>query len=53
MMRDELYSCFYCGAKVIDELGCYEVCSVCGWEDGPVQSAEPEYASAVNKVSLN
>lgn len=50
---DELYNCPCCGTAVVDELGCYEICPVCGWEDDPVQSADPEYEGGANKMSLN
>ncbi|WP_246019954.1 CPCC family cysteine-rich protein [Limnobaculum zhutongyuii] len=53
MISDELYSCPCCGAKVIDELGCYEICPVCDWENDPVQSSDPEYAGGANEMSLN
>ncbi|WP_145489884.1 CPCC family cysteine-rich protein [Yersinia rohdei] len=49
----EVYSCPCCGSPVIDELGCYEICPVCGWEDDPVQSSDPEYEGGANKMSLN
>jgi hypothetical protein len=37
----------------LDEKGAYEVCEVCGWEDDPVQAADPDYAGGANKESLN
>lgn len=33
-------------------LGEYEICDVCGWEDDPVQSADPDYVGGANKLSL-
>jgi hypothetical protein len=33
--------------------GTYEICSVCGWEDDPVQANEPDYKGGANSVSLN
>ncbi|WP_354681976.1 CPCC family cysteine-rich protein [Cupriavidus necator] len=41
-----------CGGFTIDELGIYEICTVCGWEDDPVQSADPDYAGGANSCSL-
>lgn len=49
----DLQPCPCCGARVVTTLGEYEICDVCGWEDDPVQSAHPDYASGANKVSLN
>ncbi|MBL9042027.1 MAG: hypothetical protein JNM83_10525 [Myxococcales bacterium] len=36
----------------MDEPGQYEVCAVCGWEDDPVQSADPSYGGGANAESL-
>ena len=44
--------CPCCGAEEIGELGAYEICPVCGWEDDPVQSADPSYAGGANDMSL-
>ncbi|WP_109583620.1 CPCC family cysteine-rich protein [Cupriavidus plantarum] len=46
------YPCPCCGSLTLDELGVYEICIVCGWEDDPVQSSEPEYAGGANSCSL-
>ncbi|MGK6310278.1 CPCC family cysteine-rich protein [Variovorax sp. DT-64] len=32
--------------------GSFEICPVCGWEDDPIQSRDPEYAGGANRVSL-
>jgi len=34
------------------EAGAYEICRVCGWEDDPVQEAQPDYAGSANTASL-
>ena len=41
---DEMYPCACCGSLTLSEIGAYEICDVCGWEDDPVQSRDPEYA---------
>lgn len=46
-------SCPCCGNLTICEYGNYEVCSVCGWEDDPVQSDDPTFAGGANHNSLN
>ncbi|EGN7764477.1 hypothetical protein ISN88_004608, partial [Escherichia coli] len=32
---------------------CYEICPICGWEDDPVQSADPDFSGGANSPSLN
>ena len=49
----EFFPCPCCGSFMISEPGTYEVCEVCGWEDDPVQSADPEYAGGANTESLS
>ncbi|WP_084166919.1 CPCC family cysteine-rich protein [Paraburkholderia caledonica] len=57
MMREKekhsLNPCPCCGHLTLHELGAYEICEVCGWEDDPVQSADPAYAGGANSSSLN
>ena len=50
---DQLYPCPCCGQLTLDEVSSYEICNVCGWEDDPVQSTDPDYAGGANKESLN
>jgi hypothetical protein len=50
---DDLYPCPCCGSRTLGALGSYEICDVCGWEDDPVQSADPDYAGGANHESLN
>ena len=52
MNKNELYPCPCCGKRTISELGNYEICSICGWEDDPVQSSEPDFAGGANTLSL-
>jgi hypothetical protein len=49
----ELYACPCCGKLTIAELGSYEICDICGWEDDPVQTSDPEYRGGANRLSLN
>lgn len=35
------------------EIGVYEICDVCGWEDDPVQRDNPDYSGGANDLSLN
>jgi len=49
------YKCPVCGNSTLTEKppGTYAICTVCGWEDDPVQYNEPDYQGGANKVSLN
>ncbi len=51
--NDQMLPCPCCGSRTISETGTYEICAVCGWEDDPTQSAEPDYKGGANKESLN
>ena len=47
------YSCPACGFLVFSEVpGSYEICAVCGWEDDPVQLANPCTEGGANRESL-
>jgi hypothetical protein len=45
------YECPCCGALSFSEAGGYEICP-CGWEDDPVQEAQPDLRGGANKPSL-
>jgi hypothetical protein len=45
--------CLCCGSKVLRERGAFEICPVCGWEDDPAQSGDPNLAGGANAMSLN
>jgi cold shock CspA family protein len=47
------FPCPVCGAPVDGPARAYEICSVCGWEDDPVQFDDPAYAGGANGSSLN
>ncbi|WP_082172204.1 CPCC family cysteine-rich protein [Methylobacterium indicum] len=51
-MSEFLNPCPCCGNLTIEDLGTYELCSVCGWEDDPIQSINPKYFGGANKDSL-
>ncbi|EPH6925283.1 TPA: CPCC family cysteine-rich protein [Proteus mirabilis] len=53
MTIEDLYPCPCCGNKTISELGDYEICPVCGWEDDPVQSEDPDFSGGANSNNLN
>ncbi|MDR5760871.1 CPCC family cysteine-rich protein [Caballeronia sp. LZ035] len=53
MTADDLKPCPCCQSLEIGESGDYEICDICGWEDDPVQSADPDYKGGANEMSLN
>ncbi|MCL2223569.1 MAG: hypothetical protein FWB96_01230 [Defluviitaleaceae bacterium] len=50
---NHLIACPCCGENTINELGEYEICSVCDWEDDPGQSEYPDDDAGANTISLN
>ncbi|MBQ1400748.1 MAG: hypothetical protein IIY99_00195 [Firmicutes bacterium] len=47
------YRCPVCGKHYFNEIGAYEICPVCGWEDDPLQRREPDFRGGANKMSLD
>lgn len=45
--------CPCCGKFKLDEVGKYEICGICGWEDDPVQRKDPDFDGGANIISLN
>lgn len=54
-MKEIKYPCACCGFLTRSEPsnGDYDICSVCFWEDDPVQNDNPEFSCGANAVSLN
>lgn len=48
------YTCPCCGYKTLAQQppGTYEICSICFWEDDPVQYEDPDYEGGANITSL-
>ena len=53
IMDSAHHPCRCCGSLAIDELGAYEICPVCRWEDDPSQFENPDFGGGANKLSLN
>lgn len=49
---NQLFACQCCGQPTLSERNAYEICSVCLWEDDPVQISDPSYAGGANSISL-
>lgn len=45
-----MFTCPCCGYRV--GVTGYDICDVCGWENDPVQAADPDYPSGANPISL-
>jgi len=45
--------CPCCHKYRFDEVGKYEICPICGWEDDPIARKDPSFAGGANKMSLN
>lgn len=48
-----MFECPCCGKRTLDDEGHYDICSVCGWEDDPIQRDDPDYDGGANVMSLN
>ena len=55
MESSKKFPCPCCGTpNQLEEEGGYEICRVCGWEDGDVQRDEPDFNVGPNgDLSLN
>ena len=55
MSHLENHPCPCCGHPTLDEPppGTFTLCADCGWEDDPVQAADPDYHGGANRESLN
>ncbi len=49
------FKCPCCGNYTLEEepTDTYEICSVCFWEDDPLQFRNHDYVGGANKMSLN
>ena len=52
MAAAKLLPCPCCGHRTLPELGQYELCPVCLWEDDPNQSGAPRSVEGANGKSL-
>lgn len=52
MAAADLLPCPCCGHRTLLDLGRYELCPVCFWEDDPNQSGQPDSERGANGKSL-
>ncbi len=53
MKQKEKYRCPCCGALSLDEENNFDICSLCDWEDDPLQKKKPDLGGGANLMSLN
>jgi Cysteine-rich CPCC len=53
MSEDDEILCACCNQPTLSEIGGYEICPVCGWEDDPVQRDDESFPGGANKLSLS
>ena len=51
--KNSYHKCLCCGKGSVEGNQLYDICSICGWEDDPVQAENPEFVGGTNKMSLN
>jgi hypothetical protein len=49
----EVNKCPCCGEKTLPDVGEFDICSVCKWEDDPLQRDNPDDNMGANTLSLN
>ena len=50
------YRCRCCNSATLEEnpeYPTYEICSICYWENDPIQNDKPDFAGGANVVCLN
>lgn len=46
-------NCPVCGKYEFEEIGDYDICEVCGWENDGLQMKNPNLKGGANRESLN
>ncbi len=41
-----------CACCEIEEVEFFDICTVCGWQNDPLQNDNPKYAGGANELSL-
>lgn len=49
-MNSTKIKCPCCGKTYVEE---YDICSVCNWENDPVQASRPDTCRGANKMTLS
>ena len=47
------YPCPCCGERTLPDKGEFDLCTVCYWQDDPLQRDDPNDAPGANTLSLN
>lgn len=51
--RNGKYKCPCCEYYTLDEVGHYDICPICYWEDDPIQRDDADYKGGANEICLN
>jgi hypothetical protein len=52
-VTDRRYACECCGFRTLTQFGQLRICSVCFWEDDPVQNESSQFSGGANSLSLD
>ena len=52
-MKNRKIKCPVCGESVFEDLGDYDICNICGWENDIVQRNDPTFWGGANNLSVN
>lgn len=47
------HMCPVCGKTEFPEMGSFDICTECGWEDDLIQTKYPDEDAGANEMSLN
>ena len=53
MNSNRTKECPVCGFKTLRSDRDYSICSICMWEDDPIQTDDPDFWGGANSLSLN
>ena len=52
-MIKKIYNCPCCNTKAFEDIGGFDICELCGWQDDPLQRDDPDDDMGANFLSLN
>jgi len=50
---NKIYTCPCCGEKTLPDIGEFDICNICKWQDDPLQRDDPNDDMGANTQSLN
>ena len=52
-MINKIYDCPCCNNKAFEDVGGFDVCEYCGWQDDPLQRIDPNDDMGANALCLS